>query len=79
MAFEIGGGSPVLGGSLSTFRFQVSAAACAPFGVDGIKHALAGIENPTACSTAMAVLQGVTDCWCEPLEDDGTVAVLAIN
>ncbi len=49
------------------------------FGVDGIKHALAGIENPTACSTAMAVLQGVTDCWREPLEDDGTVAVLAIN
>jgi serine phosphatase RsbU (regulator of sigma subunit) len=49
------------------------------FGVDGIKRALAGIEHPTACSTAMAVLQGVTDCWREPLEDDGTVAVLAID
>jgi serine phosphatase RsbU (regulator of sigma subunit) len=49
------------------------------FGVDGIKQALAGIEHPTACSTAMAVLQGVTDCWREPLEDDGTVAVLAIE
>ncbi|HEV2058426.1 MAG TPA: SpoIIE family protein phosphatase [Solirubrobacteraceae bacterium] len=49
------------------------------FGTDGIKHALAGIENPTACSTAMAVLQAVTDCWREPLEDDGTVAVLAID
>ncbi|HEV2060522.1 MAG TPA: PP2C family protein-serine/threonine phosphatase, partial [Solirubrobacteraceae bacterium] len=49
------------------------------FGADGIKQALAGIENQTACSTAMAVLQGVTDCWREPLEDDGTVAVLAID
>ncbi|MCA1700748.1 MAG: serine/threonine-protein phosphatase, partial [Actinobacteria bacterium] len=49
------------------------------FGVEGIKRALAGIENPTACSTAMAILQGVTDCWREPLEDDGTVAVLAID
>jgi len=49
------------------------------FGVDGIRQALADVENPTAAATAMAVLQGVTDCWREPLEDDGTVAVLAIN
>lgn len=49
------------------------------FGVDGIRHALANIENPTACSTAMAILQAVSDCWSEPLEDDGTVAVLAIG
>ncbi|MBW3652546.1 MAG: serine/threonine-protein phosphatase, partial [Actinobacteria bacterium] len=49
------------------------------FGTDGIRRALAGIENPTAAASAMAVLQGVTDCWREPLEDDGTVAVLAID
>ena len=49
------------------------------FGTNGIKQALADIEHPTACSTAMAVLQAVTDCWREPLEDDGTVAVLAID
>lgn len=49
------------------------------FGVDGIRRALAAIDSPTACSTAMAVLQGVTDCWREPLEDDGTIAVLAID
>ncbi|HEV7752076.1 MAG TPA: SpoIIE family protein phosphatase [Baekduia sp.] len=49
------------------------------FGVDGIRHALASIESPTAAATAMAVLQGVTKCWREPLEDDGTVAVLAIT
>jgi serine phosphatase RsbU (regulator of sigma subunit)/DNA-binding phage protein len=49
------------------------------FGVDGIKRALGGIENPTACSTAMAILQAVTDCWREPLEDDGTVVILCID
>jgi hypothetical protein len=27
----------------------------------------------------MAVLQAVTDCWREPLEDDGTVVVLAVT
>jgi serine phosphatase RsbU (regulator of sigma subunit) len=49
------------------------------FGVDGIRQTLADVENPTAAATAMAVLQAVTDCWREPLEDDGTVAVLAIT
>jgi AcrR family transcriptional regulator len=49
------------------------------FGVDGIKHALADVENPTAAATAMAILQAVTDCWRQPLEDDGTAAVLAIT
>ncbi|MDQ3722364.1 MAG: SpoIIE family protein phosphatase [Actinomycetota bacterium] len=49
------------------------------FGVDGIRNALAAIENPTAAATARAILQAVTDCWREPLEDDGTVAVLAVT
>jgi serine phosphatase RsbU (regulator of sigma subunit) len=49
------------------------------FGVDGLRRALADVENPTAAATAMAVLQAVSDCWREPLEDDGTVAVLAIT
>lgn len=48
------------------------------FGVDGIRRAIAGIEHPTAAATAMAVLQSVSSCWREPLEDDGTVAVLAV-
>jgi hypothetical protein len=26
----------------------------------------------------MAILQAVTDCWSEPLEDDGTVVVLCV-
>lgn len=49
------------------------------FGIDGIRRALADLQHPTAAATAMAVLQGVTDCWREPLEDDGTIAVLAIS
>jgi serine phosphatase RsbU (regulator of sigma subunit) len=48
------------------------------FGLDGIRRAIEGIGQPTAAATAMAVLQGVTDCWREPLEDDGTIAVLAV-
>jgi serine phosphatase RsbU (regulator of sigma subunit) len=49
------------------------------FGADGIADAITGLEHPTAAATAMAVLQAVTECWREPLEDDGTVAVLAID
>jgi AcrR family transcriptional regulator len=49
------------------------------FGVDGIRRAVAGVDYPTAAATAMAVLHAVTACWREPLEDDATVAVLAIT
>ena len=48
------------------------------FGVEGVRHAMASVEYPTAAATAMAILQAVTSCWREPLEDDGTVAVLAV-
>jgi serine phosphatase RsbU (regulator of sigma subunit) len=49
------------------------------FGIDGIRRAVAEVdENPTAAATAMAILQGVTDCWREPLEDDGTVVCLCV-
>jgi hypothetical protein len=41
------------------------------FGVDGIRNAIAELHNPTAAATAMSILQAVTDCWREPLEDDG--------
>jgi serine phosphatase RsbU (regulator of sigma subunit) len=49
------------------------------FGIDGIRRAVEEVENPTAAATAMAILQGVTDCWKEPLEDDGTVVVLSVE
>jgi serine phosphatase RsbU (regulator of sigma subunit) len=48
------------------------------FGVDGIRRAVEEMESPTAAATAMAILQAVTACWREPLEDDGTVVVLCV-
>jgi serine phosphatase RsbU (regulator of sigma subunit) len=49
------------------------------FGIDGLQTALEQADNPTAASTAMAIQQAVTDCWREPLQDDGTVVVMAIE
>jgi len=49
------------------------------FGVEGLRNALNRADNPTAASTAMAIQQAVTDCWREPLQDDGTVVVMAIQ
>jgi serine phosphatase RsbU (regulator of sigma subunit) len=49
------------------------------FGVDGIRRALERVDSPTAASTVMAIQQAVTDCWREPLEDDATVVVMAIE
>jgi serine phosphatase RsbU (regulator of sigma subunit) len=48
------------------------------FGVDGIRRAVEEAGSPTAAATAMAILQAVTECWREPLEDDGTVVVLCV-
>jgi serine phosphatase RsbU (regulator of sigma subunit) len=49
------------------------------FGVDGLRGALERAESPTAASTAMAIQRAVTECWREPLEDDATVVVMAID
>ncbi len=49
------------------------------FGIEGLRRAVAEVENATAAATAMAILQAVTDCWREPLEDDGTVVVLCVT
>jgi serine phosphatase RsbU (regulator of sigma subunit) len=49
------------------------------FGVDGLRQALDYAENSTAASIAMAIQQAVTDSWREPLEDDGTVVVMAVD
>jgi len=48
------------------------------FGLEGIRGTLEGLESPTASATAMAILQAVSDCCRDPLEDDGTVVVLAV-
>ena len=49
------------------------------FGSDGLRRALEHAHNPTAPSTAMAIQEAVTACWREPLEDDGTVVVMAVE
>jgi serine phosphatase RsbU (regulator of sigma subunit) len=48
------------------------------FGIEGIRRAIEEAESSTAAATAMSILQAVTDCWSEPLEDDGTVVVLCV-
>jgi serine phosphatase RsbU (regulator of sigma subunit) len=48
------------------------------FGMDGIRHAVAEVENPTAAATALAILQAIKNCWRDPLEDDATVVVLCV-
>ena len=49
------------------------------FGIEGIRAALEATESPSAAATAMAVLRAVSESWTEPLEDDGTVVVLAVS
>jgi serine phosphatase RsbU (regulator of sigma subunit) len=49
------------------------------FGVDGVKQAIDSAGNPTAASTALAIQQAVTECWREPLDDDATIVVMAID
>ncbi|HEY2771518.1 MAG TPA: PP2C family protein-serine/threonine phosphatase, partial [Solirubrobacteraceae bacterium] len=49
------------------------------FGLDGLRTAVEAATDPTAARTAMAIQHGVTKCWKEPLEDDGTVVVLAVE
>ena len=49
------------------------------FGVEGIARAITSTETTTAAATAMAILEAVTDCWREPLEDDATTVVLRVT
>ncbi len=49
------------------------------FGAEGIEEALARAASATAAATALAIQDAVTDCWREPLEDDGTIVVMAID
>lgn len=49
------------------------------FGVDGVRAALERADDPTAAVTAMAIQHSVTDCSREPLEDDGTIVVMAVD
>ena len=49
------------------------------FGIDGVRRAVQRAEAPTAAATAMAIQHAVTNCWTEPLQDDATLVVLAVD
>jgi serine phosphatase RsbU (regulator of sigma subunit) len=49
------------------------------FGVEGVRRAVRQAPALTAAATAMAIQRAVTECWTEPLHDDATVVVLAID
>lgn len=49
------------------------------FGVEGIREALGRTESASAASTAMAIQHAVSECWREPLQDDATVVVMAVD
>jgi serine phosphatase RsbU (regulator of sigma subunit) len=49
------------------------------FGVDGLRRAVRDAPAATAAATAMAIQQAVTSCWSEPLADDATAVVLAVD
>ena len=49
------------------------------FGVDGVRRAVDAAEAPTAAATALAIHRAVTTCATDPLQDDATLIVLAVD
>ena len=49
------------------------------FGVDGLRRAVRDAPAATAAATAMAVQHAVSSCWTDPLQDDATIVVLAVD
>ena len=49
------------------------------FGVEGLRRAVRDSASATAAATAMAIQQAVTSSWTEPLADDATLVVLAVD
>jgi serine phosphatase RsbU (regulator of sigma subunit) len=48
-------------------------------GIDGVRRAIQTADAPTAAATAMAVHRAVATCSADPLQDDATVLVLAVD
>jgi len=49
------------------------------FGSDGVRAAIEHAAAPTAAATALAIQQAVARAWTEPLADDATLLVLAVD
>jgi serine phosphatase RsbU (regulator of sigma subunit) len=50
-----------------------------PFGVDGMRRAIQDANAPTAAATALAIQHAVMSAATDPLEDDATLIVLAVD
>ena len=50
-----------------------------PFGLEGIRAALASIEGTSAARTARAIQEAVVNASSRPLEDDAAIVVLAVT
>jgi serine phosphatase RsbU (regulator of sigma subunit) len=49
------------------------------FGGDGMRRAVQSASAPTAAATAMSIQHAVTNSATDPLEDDATLIVLAVD
>jgi serine phosphatase RsbU (regulator of sigma subunit) len=49
------------------------------FGAGGVQAAVEQAAAPTAAATALAIQQAVARAWTEPLADDATLLVLAVD
>jgi hypothetical protein len=49
------------------------------FGIDALRRAVRDATAATAAATAMAIQHAVTSSWSEPLADDATLVVLAVD
>ncbi len=49
------------------------------FGVDGVRRAIQAADAPTAAATALAIHRAVATCSTDPLRDDATLIVLAVD
>jgi serine phosphatase RsbU (regulator of sigma subunit) len=49
------------------------------FGVDGMQRAIQAASAPTAAATAMAIQDAVMTAATDPLQDDATLVVLAVD
>ena len=49
------------------------------FGVEGLRQALEAADSSSAASTALAIQRAIANSWDEPLDDDATVLVMAVD
>jgi serine phosphatase RsbU (regulator of sigma subunit) len=49
------------------------------FGPDGVRRAIRAASAPTAAATALAIQDAVMSCAVDPLQDDATLVVLAVD